>query len=54
MTAFYRYSFDRRLVPFWGVFGVRPGKDGISLTDDGGLRATFEDLDGLTEALTSP
>ena len=41
MSTFYRYSFDKRLVVFWGVFGVRPGKDGITLTDDGRLRATF-------------
>jgi hypothetical protein len=26
---------------FWGVFGVRPAKDGVTLTDDGKLRATF-------------
>ena len=30
-----------RLVAFWGVFGVRPAKDGVTLTDDGRLRATF-------------
>ena len=41
MTTFYPYSFDKRLVIFWGVFGVLPAKDGVSLTDDGGLRATF-------------
>jgi hypothetical protein len=41
MSTFYRYSFDKRLVVFWGVFGVRPAKDGVTLTDDGQLRATF-------------
>jgi hypothetical protein len=41
MSTFYRYSFDPRLIPFWGVFGARPGKDGVTLTDDGLLRATF-------------
>ncbi len=41
MTTWYRYSFDKRLVVFWGVYGVRPAKDGVSLTDDGLLRATF-------------
>ena len=41
MTTLYRYSFDKRLVPFWGVFGVRPSRDGVTLTGDGGLRATF-------------
>jgi hypothetical protein len=41
MTRLFRYSFDRRLVAFWGVFGVRPAKDGVTLRDDGRLRATF-------------
>jgi hypothetical protein len=41
MTTLYRYSFDKRLVVFWGVFGVRAAKDGVTLTDDGRLRATF-------------
>ena len=41
MTTLYRYSFDKRLVVFWGVFGVRPSTDGVTLTDDGRLRATF-------------
>ena len=41
MSMFYRYSLDNRLVAFWGVFGVRPAKDGVTLTDDGRLRATF-------------
>ena len=33
MTRFYRYSFDKRLVAFWGVFGVRPANDGVTITD---------------------
>jgi hypothetical protein len=33
--------FDNRLVVFWGAFGVRPSRDGVTLTDDGRLRATF-------------
>jgi hypothetical protein len=41
MTTLYRYSFDKRLVVFSGVFGVRPSTDGVTLTDDGRLRATF-------------
>lgn len=41
MTTLYRYSYDWRLVAFWGVFGVRQAKDGVTLTDDGRLRATF-------------
>src|SRR3954471_22920596 len=41
MSTVHGYSFDRRLVAFWGVFGVRRAKDGVTLTDDGRLRATF-------------
>jgi hypothetical protein len=41
MATLYRYAFDKRLVAFWGVFGVRPGRDGVTITDDGRLRATF-------------
>jgi hypothetical protein len=41
MASWYRFSFDMRLVVFWGAFAVRPGKDGVTLTDDGRLRATF-------------
>ena len=41
MTTFYRYSFDKRLLAFWGVFGVRSATDGVTVTDDGRLRATF-------------
>jgi hypothetical protein len=42
VTTRYRYAFDRRLVAFWVVWGVRPGgHDGVTLTDDGRLRATF-------------
>jgi hypothetical protein len=41
MATFYRYAFDKRLVAFWAPYGVRPSKDGVTLTDDGRLRATF-------------
>ncbi len=41
MSTWYRYSYDERLIAFWGVFGVRRAKDGVTLTDDGTLRATF-------------
>ena len=41
MSTFYRYACDTRLIPFWGVFGVRPSKDGVTLDDDGRFRATF-------------
>jgi hypothetical protein len=41
MATLYRYAFDKRLVVFWGVFGVRPATDGVTITDDGRMRATF-------------
>jgi len=37
----YRYSFDKRLIGFWAPFGVRRTRDGVTLTDDGRLVATF-------------
>jgi hypothetical protein len=37
----YRYAVDPKLAPFWAPFLVRPGKDGVTLTDDGRFRATF-------------
>ena len=37
----FRYAIDLRLAPFWAPFGVRPAKDGVTLTDDGRFRATF-------------
>ncbi len=49
MDTLYRYAFDKRLVAFWGVFGVRPAKDGVTITNDGRLRATF----GLLQLETS-
>jgi hypothetical protein len=41
MSTLYRYSFDIRLVAFWGPFAVRRGTDGVTLTDDDRLRATY-------------
>lgn len=41
VSTIYRYAFDLRLVALWGFFGVRPANDGVSLTNDGRLRATF-------------
>ena len=30
-----------RLAPFWLPFGLRPGKDGVTITDDETFRASF-------------
>ncbi len=35
------YAADLKLAPFWLPFGVRPSKDGVTLTDDGRFVATF-------------
>jgi hypothetical protein len=37
----FRYAVDNRLLPFWLPFGLRPAKDGVTLTDDDKFVATF-------------
>jgi len=41
MAEFFAYATDKRLAPFWLPFGVRPGHDGVTITDAGRFRATF-------------
>ncbi len=38
---FFPYRFDARFKPFLFVFGLREGRDGVTLTSDGRLRASF-------------
>jgi hypothetical protein len=38
---FFGYDADGWLAPFWLPFGVRPSKDGVTITDDGTFRATY-------------
>ncbi len=40
-SQFFEYAIDPRFAPMWAPFGVRPRKDGVTLTDDGRFRATF-------------
>jgi hypothetical protein len=40
-AEFYPYDVDKRLAAFWLPFGVRPGRDGVTITADGTFRATF-------------
>ena len=40
MTEFFPFAVDIRLAPFWLPFGLRPGRDGVTLTDETFL-ATF-------------
>ena len=41
MASTFTYAADLKLAPFWLPFGVRPSKDGVTLTDDGLFVATF-------------
>jgi hypothetical protein len=41
VAEFFRYGVDKRLTLFWLPFGVRPSRDGVTITDDGTFRATF-------------
>ena len=38
--AFFPYRFDLRYAPLWAPLAAWPGRDGVTLTDDG-FRATF-------------
>jgi hypothetical protein len=41
MAEFFAYAVDKRLAAFWLPFGLRPSKDGVTITDDERFRATF-------------
>jgi hypothetical protein len=41
MAEFFAYAVDKRLAPFWLPFGLRPNKDGVTITDKGTFRATY-------------
>ena len=41
MSQHFPYAVDLRFAPMWGPFGVRPRKDGVTLTDDRRLQASF-------------
>jgi len=41
MTETFRYAFDLKFAGVLVPFGVRPSKDGVTLTDDGRFEATF-------------
>jgi hypothetical protein len=40
-NAFFPYRFEMRYAPMWLPFGARPGRDGVTLTDDRLFRASF-------------
>jgi len=41
MAEFFPFAVDGRLAPFWLPFGLRPGRDGVTVTDEGTFEATF-------------
>jgi hypothetical protein len=41
VTKHFGYAIDRRYLPVLLPFFLRPNRDGVTLTDEGGLMATF-------------
>jgi hypothetical protein len=41
VSQVFEYAIDKRFVPLLLPFGVRPSKNGVTLTDDGRFVATF-------------
>jgi hypothetical protein len=41
VSRFFPYAADLKLAPFWAPLGVRPSRDGVTLTDDGRFVAKF-------------
>jgi len=41
VIQFFPYSVDMRFAPIWIFFGLRPSKDGVTITDAVRFRATF-------------
>jgi hypothetical protein len=41
VSRYFGYAVDRRYVPVLVPFLLRPAKDGVTLTDDGSMVATF-------------
>jgi len=41
VNQFFPYAVDIKFAPIWLPLGVRPSKDGVTITDDGRFRATY-------------
>lgn len=41
MSEVFRYAVDKRFFPLLLTFGLRPSKDGVTITDDGRFVATY-------------
>jgi hypothetical protein len=56
MSDVFLYAIDKKFAPMWMPFGVRPSKDGVTLTDAGRFVATYgllrveTRLDNISEA----
>ena len=54
VSAFFPYAADFKLAPFWLPFGVRPSKDGVTVTGDSRFVATYGFRRVETPPKTSP
>ena len=41
MSREFVYEVDKRCAPMWALFGFRPSKDKVTITDDGRFVATY-------------
>jgi hypothetical protein len=41
MSQFFPYAVDKRFFPMWAPFGLRPSRDGVTLSDDGQFVAKY-------------
>lgn len=41
MASTFPYAIDGRITPFLRLLGVKPDRDGVTLSDDGVFRATY-------------
>jgi hypothetical protein len=41
MDKYFKYAIDYRFALLWGPFGLRPQKDGVTISEDGRFVATF-------------
>ena len=41
VSEFFPYAFSKKFAPLWVPFGLRPSKDGVTLTDDGRFVASY-------------
>ena len=54
MSKRFAYAIDKRYLPLLLPFGLRGSKDGVTLTDEGSLLATFGFVKVKRRGRTSP